>query len=303
MAQTTQKTAISAKRKVALDKIQGCAWWIFCKAARYNRIRKEDKMKLYDKIRIIRKARGFSQEGLGDSLSRVSKDGISRQSISDWENGKSEPKLDNIRDLASVLNVSFDALLDESIDLNDSKVLARVLHNAPPQAVETVNSEFSYSLYVSTVSVKSYKNVIVAACALVLTVLLIVVCLLLRLGLAWIYVVAIGGGLFLSFLIIAIFDLKRIIRGRERARVGSLNNTHLIIYQFKNAYNTLYVPIKQITKIELGANQKKNSGDALVWIVGRSRAITLPNLQNPQKLIDVFQELTQDHGSESVYVV
>ncbi|MCM1395833.1 MAG: helix-turn-helix domain-containing protein, partial [Corallococcus sp.] len=64
-------------------------------------------MELSDKIRILRKARGYSQEGLGYNLSRVSKDGISRQSVSDWENGKSEPKLDNIRDLASVLDVSF----------------------------------------------------------------------------------------------------------------------------------------------------------------------------------------------------
>ena len=45
-------------------------------------------MKLADKIRIIRKARGFSQEGLGYKLSRVNKDGISRQTVSDWENGK-----------------------------------------------------------------------------------------------------------------------------------------------------------------------------------------------------------------------
>lgn len=35
-------------------------------------------MELSDKIRILRKARGYSQEGLGYNLSRVSKDGISR---------------------------------------------------------------------------------------------------------------------------------------------------------------------------------------------------------------------------------
>lgn len=42
-------------------------------------------MKLSDKIRIIRKARGLSQEGLGEKLSRSSQYGISRQSVSDWE--------------------------------------------------------------------------------------------------------------------------------------------------------------------------------------------------------------------------
>ena len=85
-------------------------------------------MKLFDKIRILRKARGLSQEQLGYSLSRVNKDGISRQTISDWENGNFEPKLENIRDLAEVLDVSFDVLLDDSIDLDDEKVLDRVLN-------------------------------------------------------------------------------------------------------------------------------------------------------------------------------
>ena len=86
-------------------------------------------MKLFDKIRILRKARGLSQEQLGYSLSRVNKDGISRQTISDWENGNFEPKLENVRDLAQVLDVSFDVLLDESVDLNDEKVLNDILNN------------------------------------------------------------------------------------------------------------------------------------------------------------------------------
>ena len=87
-------------------------------------------MKLFEKIRILRKARGLSQEQLGYSLSRVNKDGISRQTISDWENGNFEPKLENIRDLAEVFDVSFDALLDESIDLNDENVLNKILNNS-----------------------------------------------------------------------------------------------------------------------------------------------------------------------------
>ena len=83
-------------------------------------------MELYEKIRKIRKARGFSQEELG---SRLSEKGISRQSISDWENGYTEPRLDNIRDLAKVLNVSYDSLLDDSLDLDDPRVLNTVLKN------------------------------------------------------------------------------------------------------------------------------------------------------------------------------
>ena len=104
-------------------------------------------MQLADKIRIIRKARGFSQEQLGDKLSRVSENGISRQAVSDWENGKTEPKLDNIRDLAEVLNVSYDALLDEMIDLEDPKVLSKILGEADeedqPSVALSLNRIFS----------------------------------------------------------------------------------------------------------------------------------------------------------------
>ena len=97
-------------------------------------------MQLADKIRIIRKARGYSQEQLGDKLSRVSENGISRQAVSDWENGKTEPKLDNIRDLAEVLNVSYDALLDESIDLEIPKVLSKILNEKEESKVLEENS-------------------------------------------------------------------------------------------------------------------------------------------------------------------
>ena len=99
-------------------------------------------MKLFDKIRILRKARGLSQEQLGYSLSRVNKDGISRQTVSDWENGKFEPKLENIRDLAEVFDVSFDALLDESVDLENEEVLQEVLNKRPYKNRITRDEEF-----------------------------------------------------------------------------------------------------------------------------------------------------------------
>ena len=83
-------------------------------------------MKLNEKIYILRRARGYSQEQLGLSLSS-SDNGVSRQTVSDWENDKSKPKLENIRALAKLLNVSYDSLLDESLDLNDTETLNRIL--------------------------------------------------------------------------------------------------------------------------------------------------------------------------------
>lgn len=259
-------------------------------------------MKLCDKIRIIRKARGFSQEGLGDSLSRVSKDGISRQSISNWENGKSEPKLDNIRDLASVLNVSFDTLLDESINLDDQAVLASVLKSLTPELKRTVNSKFRYSLYVSTLSVKSFKNTIISGSALLFTALFLVLLILFWNTIFAIFLV-LCGILFFAFVPLAIIELIRICKGKERISIGELNNTHLILHSNKEAHNTLYIPIEQITKIELGEKQKKKSGDVLIWIKGRSRAITVSGLQKPQTLIEIFGRTSRLSDEDLIEIV
>lgn len=248
-------------------------------------------MELSDKIRIIRKARGFSQEALGDSLSRVSKDGISRQSVSDWENGKSEPKLDNIRDLAQVLNVSFDALLDESIDLNDQHVLASVLKHLDPEIKQNVNSKFRYNLRVSTLSVRSFRNVIIDATALIIGLLfgsLSIVC---NWGNAFIYIFGISGVICLGLLPTAILNLIGIIKGRESAYIGELNNTHLILNTYKEASNTLYIPIEKIESIKLGENQKRKYGDIVISIAGRNKPITIYKLLYPQKLIDIYNRL------------
>ena len=89
-------------------------------------------MTLGEKIYILRRARGLSQEQLGFSLS-TKDNGVSRQTVSDWENNKTIPKLENIKALAILLNVSYDALLDESLDLNDVNVLNQTLVQGSPE--------------------------------------------------------------------------------------------------------------------------------------------------------------------------
>ncbi len=254
-------------------------------------------MELSDKIRIIRKARGLSQETLGDSLSRVSKGGISRQSVSDWENGKSEPKLNNVRDLAQVLNVSFDALLDESIDLNDQHVLSSVLKHLDPEIKQNVNSKFRYDLRVSILSARSFRVVIVDSIILLLTLLFGCLSVLLNWGGIVIYIFAIGGVIFIGMLPTAILDLIKIFKGRESVSIGELNNTHLIIHTYKEANNTLYIPIEKIVSIKLGENQKRKSGDVVIEIAERSRPITIFKLLSPQKLIDIYGRLTSENES------
>lgn len=260
-------------------------------------------MELSDKIRIIRKARGFSQESLGDSLSRVSEDGISRQSVSDWENGKSEPKLDNIRDLAQVLNVSFDALLDESIDLNDQRVLNSVLANLSPEIKQTVNRKFRYSLRVSTLSVRSFHTAIVAVSILILTVIFGGLGIAFNWESATIYIFIIGSAVFIGLLPTAIIRLISIAKGKECVSIGELNNTHLILHTRNIAENTLYIPIEKIEKIIIADEHAKRQSDVSIFITGRTKALNIRKLLAPQKFVEIFGRLTSDNLNESMDII
>lgn len=64
-------------------------------------------MKLSEKIYECRKRAGLSQEALAERL------GVSRQSVSKWETGDSEPEIGKLRVLAAVFGVTVDWLLSE----------------------------------------------------------------------------------------------------------------------------------------------------------------------------------------------
>lgn len=64
-------------------------------------------MKLQEKIYDCRKKAGLSQEALAERL------GVSRQAISKWETGDSEPEISKLRLLAAAFGVTTDWLLTE----------------------------------------------------------------------------------------------------------------------------------------------------------------------------------------------
>lgn len=68
-------------------------------------------MKLCDKIQTARKRAGLSQVDLADAM------GVSRQSVSKWETGESNPEIGKLAQLARILNVSADWLLSEDDSL------------------------------------------------------------------------------------------------------------------------------------------------------------------------------------------
>ena len=59
-------------------------------------------MQLNDKILLLRKKKGWSQEQLADQV------GVSRQSVSKWESGNAMPDLDKIVVLSRIFNVTTD---------------------------------------------------------------------------------------------------------------------------------------------------------------------------------------------------
>lgn len=73
-------------------------------------------MQLNEKIISCRKKLGLSQNDLADLLD------VSRQSVSKWETGESNPDLDKLKALAKAFDVSIDWLLDEEKDNEDKKV-------------------------------------------------------------------------------------------------------------------------------------------------------------------------------------
>ena len=256
-------------------------------------------MKLSDKIRILRKARGLSQEQLGYSLSRVNKDGISRQTVSDWENGKFEPKLENIRDLAEVLNVSFDALLDESLDLEDDKVLYAVLNKVSnKEKSATIDNSFSYSIYAYEFDKRALVKIILAP---IFDIVAAVGIFLFVSGLisddigfvTWLGMM-LGVSCFAAGLGLTIGlpnSIKSLVHGKFTVRFGTLTNEYLHISTYKSVSNSIYIPIEKIEKMELGEKATKIHGPVEITIKERNKPLTLIDIKEPYKLVEVFKSL------------
>lgn len=89
-----------------------------------------------------------------------------------------------------------------------------------------------------------------------------------------IYIFVIGGGIFIGLLPNIILQIIRICKGKENISIGELNNTHLILHTYKEASNTLYIPIEKIVSIKLGNNPKRRYGDTVIEIAERSKPIS-----------------------------
>ncbi|MDF2941556.1 MAG: helix-turn-helix transcriptional regulator [Herbinix sp.] len=75
----------------------------------------DNNMKLSEKIQLLRKENGFSQENLAESCK------VSRQSISKWEADIALPDINKLIILSKVFNVSVDVLIKDNLVIDGMK--------------------------------------------------------------------------------------------------------------------------------------------------------------------------------------
>ena len=69
-------------------------------------------MVLSEKLQLLRKKNGYSQEQLADKL------GIARQTVSKWENGQAVPELKGLIQLSELYGVTIDRIVKEDDSCN-----------------------------------------------------------------------------------------------------------------------------------------------------------------------------------------
>ena len=62
-------------------------------------------MEFHEKLQILRKNRGLTQEELAEALY------VSRTAVSKWESGRGYPNIDSLKDISSFFSISIDELL------------------------------------------------------------------------------------------------------------------------------------------------------------------------------------------------
>lgn len=105
-------------------------------------------MELYERLTELRKKAGLSQEKLAEMLD------ISRQAVSKWENGTTNPDINNIVQLGKVYGVSTDyILLGKTQEEEQSADLEHVMEESSDRSKSQINGFIWFGLGVLTILV------------------------------------------------------------------------------------------------------------------------------------------------------
>lgn len=94
-----------------------------------------------DKLKEIRKEKGYTLEQLADFYNKKFDAGLNKGTLSKYENGKQEPMISVVKNLATILNVPVDYLLNAKPDRKKGvpvPVLGMVAAGIPIEAIEDV---------------------------------------------------------------------------------------------------------------------------------------------------------------------
>ena len=72
-------------------------------------------MQFSEKLKMLRKEKGFTQENLADRLN------VSRQAITKWESGDGIPDIENLKQISKLFDTTIDELVKEEKDINIDK--------------------------------------------------------------------------------------------------------------------------------------------------------------------------------------
>lgn len=140
-------------------------------------------MKISEKITYLRKEKCWSQEQLASKLE------VSRQAVYKWEADINQPDLDKLKKIAQIFNVSYDILMDDSVDLpitpniveinNNEIPEVEILEKATPQAdTKVVKNEVAVQINYSKEPQKSSNKKLIATLCVLASVFVICLCIL-----------------------------------------------------------------------------------------------------------------------------
>ena len=106
-------------------------------------------MKLSEKITLLRKRKGMSQEQLAGELD------VSRQAIYKWETGITTPEIEKAKRLTEIFCVSLDDLLNDNVDISEAPI---IVTNSDEEASAPPSSD-EMNIPSGEAKIKSKKNI------------------------------------------------------------------------------------------------------------------------------------------------
>jgi phage repressor protein C with HTH and peptisase S24 domain len=110
-------------------------------------------MSIGENLRVARESRGKNQTELGASV------GLNRRVISEWENGKKEPTIGQLRKMAGFLDIPLSNLTGEIKSMENSTILTgsaardgATIYNSPDESLESNAKPIGRLIYIPVIS-------------------------------------------------------------------------------------------------------------------------------------------------------